>query len=290
MNETPYTTKMLGLVTLYNPNPQEAASNIKRYIDDVDALIIWDNSPLEKCQKTTIVNYLSDYTDKIIWQGDGQNHCIAPAINYAWNYAKEHGYHLLLIMDQDSQWEDFGAFRQSVEKLHRENSECVICPYILGNDSFEITQEVQAKRTFINSGSVLPVKMLQKIGGADEAFALDALDHDLAIRLQKAGFCIVCLTKHILHHTVGNACRMGPFHLFTNNYGPERTYSMAKAHIMLYKKHRSWFTSQEKRDIIKEHYILRFIRILLAEPQKWLRLRMFFKGMYEGVIHTVNKQ
>ena len=32
---------MLGLVTLYNPNQQEAAANILQYIHDEDALIIY---------------------------------------------------------------------------------------------------------------------------------------------------------------------------------------------------------------------------------------------------------
>jgi len=111
----------------------------------------------------------------------------------------------------------------------------------------------------------------------------------LAIRLQMAGAAIVCLTQHTLHHQVGNACRMGPFHLFTNNYGPERTYSIARAHLIKYRKHRNWLTAAEKRFIIKEYYLLKFARILLAEPQKRQRLRMFFKGIYDGLTYDLSK-
>ena len=39
--QTTYQTRILGLVTLYNPAPQEAAANMLRYIYDVDALIIY---------------------------------------------------------------------------------------------------------------------------------------------------------------------------------------------------------------------------------------------------------
>jgi hypothetical protein len=57
---TTYNTKMLGLVTLYNPNPQEASENIKRYIHDIDKLIIWDNSPIEANIKQQVIDLMTD--------------------------------------------------------------------------------------------------------------------------------------------------------------------------------------------------------------------------------------
>ena len=41
-----YKTKMLGLVTLYNPKLPNAVDNIMQYLPHLDLLIIWDNSPL----------------------------------------------------------------------------------------------------------------------------------------------------------------------------------------------------------------------------------------------------
>lgn len=282
-------TKLLGIVTLYNPDPTEATANIKRYVGDLDKLIIWDNTPLEKDLKSTILGTLSDFSEKIIWNGNGKNHFIAYPVNYAWNYAIEQGYELLLIMDQDSKWDHFALFRKEMEECYAENCNRVFCPYIIGNDTFGITKDVQEKKVFINSGSVIPIKMLESIGGADEAFALDALDHDLSIRFQKAGYSIVCLTQHLLYHSVGDARRMGPFNLFTNNYGPERTYSMAKSHIIKYRKHKDWLTFEEKKYIIKEYYILKLLRIILAEPQKWIRFKMFIKGIYDGLTYDLSK-
>ena len=144
-----YSTKMLGLVTLYNPDPQEAAANILRYIHDVDALIIWDNSPLEVHLKEQVLESLAEETPKIIWHGDGQNRCIAPAINYAWHYAKEHGFELLLLMDQDSLWEDFASYRKDIEKQYY-NSMSVFTPYVVGCDTFSITAVIQEKFLFLN--------------------------------------------------------------------------------------------------------------------------------------------
>ena len=289
MKNSEQITKLLGLVTLYNPKAQETAGNILRYIHDVDTLIIWDNSPLENQLKEQIMAFLGESGHKVIWKGNGLNYMIAPAINFAWHYAQENKYQLILLMDQDSQWEDFHAFKSDFEKLYQTSPDYVFCPYIIGNDNFSIVKEVQEKRIFITSGTIIPTAILNKISGADDAFPLDALDHDLAIRIQKAGYTIVCLTKHILHHTVGDPQFMGPFHLGTDNYGPQRIYSITRSHIIKYRKHKDWLTFSENKKTFKKHYFDKFIRIILAEPQKAARLRSFFRGIYDGITYDIKK-
>lgn len=289
MKNSEQQTKLLGLVTLYNTNPKEATANIMRYLHDIDTLIIWDNSPVESQQKEQIMSLLGEYASKVIWKGDGQNYMIAPAINYAWHYAQEHQFQLILLMDQDSQWEDFHAFKSDFESLYKTSPDRVFCPYIIGNDKFAIIKDVQKKRIFITSGTIIPTAILDTVGGADEAFPLDALDHDLAIRIQKAGYTIVCLTRHILHHKIGEPQLMGPLHIGTENYGPQRIYSISKCHIIKYRKHKDWLTFAENKKTFKKHYFDKFIRIILAEPQKAERLKSFFKGIYDGITYDIKK-
>ena len=263
-----------------------------RYLNNVDALIIWDNSNADQEVQQRISQYLPDTRGKIIWHGTGQNECIAPAINYAWQYAKTHQFQLLLIMDQDSQWSNFAFFRQKVEAYYQAGNKWAFVPYIAGNDIWPIQQEVHFRRVFINSGTIIPIEILDRIDGADETFPLDALDHDLAIRIQKAGYSIACITCCILYHTVGHPKRSRFLHLFTNDYGRERTYSIAKSHLIKYRKHRSWFTAYEKRKIFKEYYMWKIIRIALAEDDKLGRLKMLLKGIRDGMKYdlTTTKQ
>lgn len=282
------TPKVLGLVTLYNPEFPDATYNIMRYLPYLDSLIIWDNSPLEANLKQLVLGTLAEEANKIIWHGDGNNYCIAPAINFAWHYAQENHFDLILLMDQDSRWEDFYSYKTDVEEHFRASGEYVFCPHIPSDDTFEITKDVQEKKIFINSGTVIPTSILDEIGGADEAFPLDALDHDLAIRIQKAGYKIVSLTKHKLHHTVGNFKTMGPFHFFTPYYSPQRLYSISRAHIIKYRKHKDWLSASEIKVTFKEHYYWQLLRILFAEPQKMCRLKMFFKGIYDGITFSIN--
>lgn len=287
--------EILGLVTLYNPDLQQAAENIRRYIDGLEGLIIWDNSPLEAGCKEHILPELSNHKTSIIWHGTGENLCIAPAINYAWHYAQEHGYDMLLIMDQDSQWQNFADYRQQIEEYW--NADClqqiedpwiesikwVFTPYIKGFDSWEITLPLQLRRVFINSGTVIPIEILTTIQGADEAFPLDALDHDLSYKVLRAGYRIVCLTDCVLNHVVGQPRRSRFLHLVTNDYGRERTYSRTKCHIMNFRKNHDVMTFHEKYVFFKRIFISKFVRIILIEEDKAGRLRMFFRGIRDGI-------
>lgn len=289
MENRKYKYKLLGLVTLFNPDAQDAAKNIKRYIYDLDELIIWDNSSLEKNLRSLILHELDDVKEKIIWKGDGENHCIAPAINYAWMLARQQKYHSLLLMDQDSQWEDLAAYRTKIEELLNEGNMWVFTPFFPEHDTLTPENPVEFRKIFINSGTVIPVEILDAIGGADEAFPLDALDTDLSYRIRKAGYQIACLTDCVLHHTIGHPVRKGPLHIFTNDYGRFRTYSITRSHIISYRKHRDIMTAYERRKFFKEIFWWKFVRLVLAEEDKIGRFKMFFKGIRDGVSYKIKK-
>ncbi len=282
MKSIVYKTKMLGVVTLYMPSAKQAIDNIKRYLPDIETLIIWDNSPLEANIKMQVINALKEWSDKIVWIGNGKNLCISPAINYAWHFAQEQQYDFLLIMDQDSKWDNFADYRQHIEHFWTEGNKWVFTPYFVGT---EIPSDGSVKflRLFINSGTVIPIEILTTVGGADESMPLDALDHDLAIRIQKAGYKIACITSSTLHHTIGTPTISTTLHLKTSNYSSWRTYSIARCHAINFRKHSDWLTFNEKKRIIKEYYLRRFILIILNEEDKWNRIKMLIKGTIDGL-------
>lgn len=275
--------RFLGLVTLYNPDPHKASENIKMYVANLDQLLIWDNSPLSSNMKEQIMSNLDEFKDQIIWYGNGENHCIAPAINHAWHFGKENGYDLLLIMDQDSQWADFATYRKEIERHYTAGEIWVYTPYVAGLDIFHIHDRIQERRFFINSGTVIPISILNSINGADEIFPLDAVDHDMALRILKRGYSIRCLTSCILYHTIGQPRRSNLLNLYTPDYGLARTYSTTRSHVLNYRKNRQWMTPYERRLILKEFVFWKFVRIILVESDKWQRLKQYFRGLKDGL-------
>ena len=281
MENIAFTYKMLGIVTLYNPDKEQALANIRLYHDCLDMLIVWDNS--SDCHKEWF-----EGTERCLYHWTGDNSCIAPAINYAWRHAVEHEYDLLLVMDEDSQWTDFMAYRKDIERMQAQGKDHLYTPYVEGCDTFRIEHDIHEKRVLINSGTVIPTTILTAIGGINEdAFPLDALDHDISYSAQENGYDILCLTRHKLSHSLGYPKCLGPFRLFTPDYNSFRTYHMTRSHIICYRKHRALMTSEDKDYLYKEILLRKFARIILAEPDKVNRLRAFIKGITQGITYKL---
>ena len=275
--------KMLGVVTLYNSDKDQTLRYISLYAPHLDRLVVWDNSAdshQEWFQEPHI-----DYH----WTG--KNTLIAPAVNYAWRLAEQEGFDAILLMDDDSRWNDFPSYRNDIEALLTQGKCMVFTPYVNGCDNFQIKNDIQDRRLFINSGTVIPTTILRSIGGVDEsAFPLDALDHDIALSAQEHGFQTVCLTRHRLDHSLGYPQLLGPFRLFTPNYDRLRTYNMTRSHIICYRKHRSLMTSTDKDYLFNEIIRRKFFRILLAEPDKLGRLSALIKGIISGYSYKLKKR
>jgi len=274
--------RLLGLITIYNPDTQAVISNILRFIDGVDQLIVWDNTPSDQI-KQQMMPCLAGWEEKIVWHGTGENTFIAPAINYAWQWGQARHYDLLLVMDQDSQFEDFQAYRREVEEHYQANEVWVYTPYIHGLDVWQKHTTTAPRRLFINSGTIIPFTMLDAINGVDETFLLDALDHDTALRIIKRGYKIVSLTAHDMNHTMGQPHRSSFLGILTPYYPPERIHSIVRSHIINYRKNRQWMTAYEKRRFFKEFIFWTLFRILFIERGKRQRLKMFRKGVSEGL-------
>lgn len=271
---------MIGIVTLYNPEKELALDNIKRYAPHIDELIVWDNSPVSH------KDWFSDSNISYHWTGE--NTCIAPAVNYAWKKAKEGNYKSFLIMDQDSSWVDFKSYREDIERRMANGEMCVFTPFVDGCDFFDVSDDVQGKRLFINSGAVIPTEIYSSIGARDEkAFPIDALDHDIAYALLKNGFKAVCLTRHRLVHSIGHPKLVGPLHLYTPNYNAFRTYHMTRSHTICYRLHKDAMTADEISYFYKEILIRKFLRIILLETEKYQRMKAFIKGLVGGIRYKI---
>lgn len=272
--------KMIGIVTLYNPEKKQVLYNIRCYAPYVEELIVWDNSPVNHN------NWFSDSNISYHWSGE--NSCIAPAVNYIWKKAKEGGFKSFLIMDQDSTWTDFLLYRKEIDHRMANGEICVFTPFVEGCDVFDINNEVQIKRLFISSGAVIPTDIYSSIGPRDEdAFLIDALDHDIAYALLEKGYKVACLTRHRLIHSIGHPKLVGPFHLFTPDYNAFRTYHMTRSHIICYRLHKKTMSKDEISCLYKEYLIRKLFRIIFLESEKYQRMKAFIKGILDGVSYKI---
>lgn len=141
-------------------------------------LVIFDNSPVSQNLPFSNVEYLHD----------PDNPGLAKAYNFAWKSARENKSNAVLLLDQDSQ-----LTKEYFQIISKTIVNEVTVPLVF-SDSKQISPlngeelitgkshalgagEYQKRVMAINSGSLIPMTVLEKIGGFNEEFPLDYLDH-----------------------------------------------------------------------------------------------------------------
>ena len=278
--------RTLGFVTLYHPDAALTASNLRTYLPWVDRLVVWDNAPGANDNRRCLDALLADEAEKLIWMENGQNLGIARGLNYALHKVLDGDFDMLLMMDQDSNWPDCGSFMQAVARLHGTDATIgAFTPNVSGLE--RQTTDIAEKDFFITSGTVITREAIRKIVPVDETFAIDALDNECSIAIREKGFRIVCLTRHVLNHHIGNRKYSKIFHIGTPDYNAARTYGMCRNHIILIRKRKKSLPLRKKIYFIKEYIIYKLIRILLVEGDKGHRLRMLIKGISDGLTYKI---
>lgn len=272
--------KLLAIIICYNPDFALLIKNIAAFYTKVDKLLIWDNSS-NSTMEMFVRNTLSD-AKNIECVGDGINHGISYPLNFAWEYAKKHGYDALMTMDQDSVWQNFDDFFKVVQG----DTE-----YELKLWGPETNQQIshvfhkEEKDFLITSGMIIPVKILDTIGGYPKNFFIDGIDIDICAKAKRKGFGIYCVKGCVLKQQFGSNLT------FTfwgktypaSNYNPQRLYGIFRNHIIIYRSTHSLAVLK----LIKG-YSVAFIRaILLFENNKINKLQAIARGVKDGILYKI---
>ena len=269
--------RILAVVVTYYPDEELLTKNIQAFINDVDKVLIWENTP-----ESEKLNYRFVQHEKIEYYGDGVN-SIARALNYAWRYAKENGYDYLLTMDQDSLFLDFPSYKNTVM------TNCLGHDAIWGpNYSHKPIDPIQEKHYTITSGMMLPVSVLDAVGGYDEFFSVDGLDMDLCLKAREKGIKTYVIRDSILKHKFGNPVAASFFghKVFYTSYPPKRLYNIYRTHILLIRKYKS--------DELKKEFGFICLRkmprnVILFEKEKVSKLWAILKGIVVGLFLRIDR-
>lgn len=271
--------KLCGVVITYYPDIKETANNILRYIDDVDHLIIWENTPIEVRNQYRIS--LPEYNSKLSYLGIDCNMGIAYPLNRSIEWAKENGYTHILTMDQDSQWQNFKLYRQEIEKCSDETVG-MFTPSIYNVDNVQL--ELLPP---ITSGSVHPISIFTKTGLFCEDYFIDCIDHEFYYRILLNSLSVRYIPDAHLNHSLGykQTKRFLNLSFKTTNYSPFRLYHMLRNNIWLYYKyqHCSVLPKGYAKYIASELIIKQVVKIILAEDDKANKVKALLKGLLDGI-------
>ena len=267
-------TRILAVVVTYYPDREPLSQNIQAFVNDVDKVLVWENTPDAEKQQYRYIRH-----EKIEYQGDGVN-SISHALNGAWRYAEENGYDYLLTMDQDSLFTDFPLYKKTV-MAHCQGLSAIYGPYV--EHSSRPVDPVQEREFTITSGMMLPVSTIAAVGGNDEFFAIDGLDIEFCLRARQRGIKTYVVRDCVLKQKFGDPKVVSFFghQVSYSSYSPKRLHCMYKSQAILILTYHS--------EMLWKSFCL-YLRktprnIILFEEDKLRKLWAIFSGIFEGVLY-----
>lgn len=278
--------RILAVVVTYFPEKELLKKNISAYIDDVDNILIWENTPNDKKQQFRYIK-----NEKIKYCGDGIN-SISHALNYAWRYAQTNGYDYLLTMDQDSVFEDFQSYlNMTVNSVN--TPEGIWGPTIVSGkgmgrkDTDEDYVEIKSPLGLMTSGLLLSVPLISLIGGWNEFFKIDCIDHEFCFRAKRKSVHMYIFNT-ILNHNLGypHEVHFMGHHNRLLNYSAQRYYSIYRSYMCLI---RLYPDEKYLKEFYKCYWLGSIKWIFFFERHRFQKLYFIFKGVLSGYFTVINK-
>jgi rhamnosyltransferase len=265
-----------GVVVLYNPEAEIFERNIPSYLPYIDVLYIVDNSE----GKTTLPEEYV-YAKNIVYMPFGENRGIATALNTGAAKAIQNRYEWLLTMDQDSWFkpEDIKTLINSAQHINKDET-AILTPVHVQDEIAHGARRnaLEEKAMAMTSGNLVNLDVYTKIGGFNEGYFIDLVDHEYCLKARKNGYKIIEVCNSFLEHSLGRA-RIVKL-LFKKRavieHNPVRKYYQVRN--LLYLKNEYFGFRNEIKFLVK-HEIIALIKIILFEKKIGLKLKMMYHGL-----------
>lgn len=282
--------KIAGVVIIYYPDYKKLLFNIGTFVDKIEQLFVVFNSPVSDEN----VNDLNSRYSNLQFIINNENIGIAAALNQTAQRVLNLGYEWLLTMDQDSCFlsEDFfETFERNIDQniaIFSPN------PELSGDAKVENTDTTEEILCAITSGSLLNLKIWNKIGGFEEKLFIDEVDNDYCLKAISSGFKIIRFVNIPLIHELGQNKAVS---FLLKKYSiiihpPLRNYYIFRNNLYIFRKYKKEFPKfVRSRKIILLKVFLKIILFSSERAQNWrfiIRgIKDFFNnsyGPYKGEI------
>ncbi|MGZ5007130.1 MAG: glycosyltransferase family 2 protein [Methylobacter sp.] len=232
----------------------------------------------------------------------GENHGIAAAQNVGIQWARSHEAEFVLLMDQDSL-----PATNMVEKLlaavsvqpsaaavgpqYWDKSQNTPAPFIrvqhltLKRYTCSTEDALVPADYLVSSGCLIPMPVLDKIGGMREELFIDYVDIEWGLRAGQFGFQSYGVCSAQMQHSMGD----GSIKFLNKNiplHSPLRHYYHFRNAILLYKE--SWMPTNWKL-VDGWRLFLKYIFYLLFAEPRMIRWRMMSLGVWHGLVGKSGK-
>jgi rhamnosyltransferase len=275
--------------------PEEVA--LRKLLDairpQVAAVVLVDNTP----QPAVSVGAL-DGVHAIRLQ---RNVGLAAAQNIGIAWARRQGHAHVLLLDQDSVPGEgmVTALRDALARLERDGAVAAVGPRFRDlreerdapfvRIGFPLNRkhwcaypaQTVACDFLISSGALIPMAVLDAVGGMDEGLFIDNIDLEWSFRARARGYVLHGVCAATMFHRLGDARRRMPLGLgHVVVHGPARLYYMMRNRVLLYRMPHTpgvWVAQDVPRIVAKL-----FLFGVMVGP-RLRNLRYMLRGLYDGV-------
>lgn len=199
---------------------------------------------------------------------------LGSAINQAARHARAAGFGQLLLMDQDSTVDAgmVATLQQHLSRLQADGPVAAVGPQFRDQRTGQVAPFVRIafpmnRKLFggpgqavecdflITSGTLLPLEVLDRVGGMDEGLFIDNVDIEWSSRARHHGYRLFGICDARMQHRIGDlvqVTRLLP--LRTVVHSPTRLYYMMRNRVLLYRRvemPRRWAAQDLPRLLLK---------------------------------------
>jgi rhamnosyltransferase len=257
--------------------------NLKALVSQVSKVFIVDN---HSDNVSDIQAYIEDI-ETVTLICNSENVGVAKALNQLCGTAKAAGYQWILTMDQDSVCKP-----DMVEHLAKYTDEPqlgIIAPRVefwSGDQLITSTkngdQDTVEISMCITSGRLTNVGAWEMIGGFDEWYFIDMVDHEFCTHLISYGYHILRVNQAVLYQRAG-AMRyvtlpvvgiiLLPF------YNEKRNYYICRNSVLFFRKYHRYIRLRHQILVLAYSQFRR----LVFEDHRWATIRSAYRGIRDGM-------
>lgn len=263
--------KVLAIVVVYNPAIEALLSNIQTYYEDVEHVLILDNST-----KPDIKKELKERSgmNNILYKDMNGNHGIAVALNHGFQYALSLSCNWVLTMDQDSCFiSRLTGFYQYLDSVSVEKLIFLAPVYSVYDKS--VSNRTVRNRFIWQSGNLVQVANYYKLGSYLEKLFIDYVDYEYCLRAHRFGYDYLQISSVVLKHNPG-ILRVGHF------LGIKYRYSDSSLTRYYYFFRNGCYVISVYKNLQCVFQLVKIlVKIILLEQQKKKKLIWAYRGFLD---------
>lgn len=294
----------LAVVVAYHPEAEALRDLLDALVEQVHAIVLVDNTPFGSAVAVEEIRRLGRPESALLIQW-GENRGIAEALNAGIRLSLAESFDFVLLSDQDSVppphmvcglhkvFEDAtasGLKVACVSPQYFDRTTEQAFPFqvqrpdrlFYSNANAEAADPWVEALTTITSGSLIPVGVLNDVGGMRGEYFIDNVDIEWCLRARSKGYVILGTSKVRLHHQLGRDA-FPVWVLRWRKYGaysPVRFYYKYRNFLLMW---RLPYVPLRWKVRACWYWLGQFYVYVVFSPDRWRNLGMIAKGLWDGI-------